>query len=46
MTKNSHTRGDKSRHNAKEYIILAVLESTLTHIKQYTINNVVHMQTT
>ncbi len=39
----SHKR-DKSAHNAKEYIILAMLENTLTHIKQYTIGNLMHMQ--
>ena len=34
---------DKSPHNAKEYIIPTVLENTLTHIKQYTISNLMHM---
>ena len=46
MTAYSHTRGIKTPHNAKEYIILATLENTLTQIKQYTISNLMHMQTT
>lgn len=39
----SHKR-DKSPHNVKEYIIPIGLQNTLTHIKQYTINTLMHMQ--